>query len=199
MKSAGRRRFWFVLSFAAAAALYALFHQEMPQAESSRLSERSRSELQMNGGRWWYRNKPFTGILFDQYEGGRIKSRSTISNGFLEGISEGWYTNGVKQVTEHFSGGVSHGMRLKFHPSGKRLSTARIVKGKIEGLYERWYDNGMLAERVRLTNGVAEGESLSFHPDGSLKARAHLANGKVIEQQFWEPGEVVDTAKALRK
>jgi antitoxin component YwqK of YwqJK toxin-antitoxin module len=102
----------------------------------------------------------------------------------LEGLSEGWFTNGVLQVSEHFIKGLSHGLRTKYHENGAKLSEANIVSGTIEGIYQRWHENGMLAERVYLINGIADGEAASYFPDGSLKARVRLDHGTVVEQQF---------------
>ena len=154
------------------------------------LPERARSELQLRDERLFEGDRPFTGIVIERYSDGVLKSRSTVSNGLLEGLSEGWHTNGVLQVSEHFVHGVSDGLRTKFYPDGKKLSEASILNGEIDGIYNRWYENGQLAERVHLSHGVADGESLAFHPDGSLKARVRLDHGQVVEQHFWEPGEM---------
>ena len=155
------------------------------------LEERSRRELMFKEGRWLEPDgvTRFSGIVFETYDGEKMKSRSTVLNGLLHGLSQGWWTNGVLQVTETFSNGVSHGVRTKFHPDGRKLSEVSIANGKLEGLFQRWHENGTLAEQVVLTHGVPDGESLAYHPDGSLKARVRLAQGKVIEQTFWSPGE----------
>lgn len=155
------------------------------------LPEVERQDLALRDGIWYApgQTNGFTGILLDTYEDKAPKSRSAISNGLLEGGSQGWWSNNVLQVTEYYSHGVSHGVRTKYHPNGNKLSVANIVNGKIEGLYERWHENGTLAEQVHLTNGVPDGESLAFHPDGYLKARVRLDHGTVVAQQFWQPGE----------
>ena len=156
--------------------------------------ERSRNDLVLRDGRLFDGEMPFTGLVLEHYDGGALKSCSTVVNGLLEGLSEGRHTNGALQVTEYFVRGVAQGTRTKYHPNGNKLSTATIVDGKIQGHYERWYDDGTQAEQIRLTNGIAHGESFAFYPDGSLKARVHLDQGTVIEQKFFQPGEVRATA-----
>src|SRR5262245_50193024 len=118
-ETGARRRFWALFLIAAALAVVCIlfFQKQPPPPEVPKPKERLRNELEMKDGRMYYAGKPFSGIVFDQYEEGKIKSRSTVSNGLLEGLSEGWYTNGVKQVTEHFSRGVSQGARIKYHPN----------------------------------------------------------------------------------
>jgi len=190
----GRSRKWIFLGLALAVAgvAIALFltRTRPPRKEIPGPPERPRNELVLRDGRLFDSDLPFTGIVVEHFGDGGMKSRSAVSNGLLEGLSEGWHTNGVLQVKEHFVRGVSHGIRTKYHPNGRKLSVVNVVEGKLEGLYERWHENGALAEQIHLTNGVAHGESLAFHPDGSLKARVRLDHGAVIEQSFWEPGQV---------
>src|SRR5437868_6294724 len=66
------------------------------------LRELSQDNLLLKDGRWFEKGftNPFQGVMLETYPDHRLKSRSTISNGFLSGISEGWYTNGTMQVRE---------------------------------------------------------------------------------------------------
>lgn len=153
------------------------------------------SELVRRDGRVYWQDEPvpFTGIITETYREGARKSRSVVSNGLLHGLSEGWHTNGVLQVREHFREGVSHGLREKWFASGAKLSEATIDSGRIEGVFKRWHENGTLAEQVPMKNGQPHGVSIAYHPDGSLKAKATLENGKVVEKKFWKSGEPTET------
>lgn len=132
---------------------------------------------------------PFTGVMTEFYGDGTLQSRSVISNGLLEGLSEGWYTNGCKQVEEIFRSGVSHGLRIKWHENGRELSEAPIVSGKMEGVFKRWHENGVLAEEVPMRNGNPNGRVRAFYPSGCLKAEARLTDGVVFDQKNWADGE----------
>jgi antitoxin component YwqK of YwqJK toxin-antitoxin module len=149
------------------------------------------SELVLRDGRlhWQDEAKPFTGVIFDRYLDGALKSRSTMVDGLLHGVSEGWHTNGVLQVREHFRHGVSHGLRTKWSPEGHKISEATIEDGKITGTFRRWHENGVLAEEVEMKDGQPHGRSRAFYPDGSLKAEARLESGRVLEQHFFRLGE----------
>jgi len=151
----------------------------------------SAGSLLLRDGRWYRQGgiQPFTGILSDSYPGGALKSRSVVSNGFLEGLSEAWYSNGVKQVTEFYHAGVSHGPRTKWYDSGQKLSEVLVVHGKLEGTFSRYYEDGRLAESITLKNGLPDGPSSSYYPSGFVKAEARLAAGKLIEQKFWNDHE----------
>ena len=150
-----------------------------------------RDALNLHDGKRYAKgsSEPFTGVMTEVYGNGVLQSRSVISNGLLEGLSEGWYTNGTKQVEELFRGGVSDGLRVKWYENGKKLSEAPIVAGKIEGVFKRWHDNGALAEEITLRNGTPDGLSRSYYPDGCRKAEAHLSNGTVVDQKSWTDGE----------
>ena len=132
----------------------------------------------------------FTGFMIEHHASGALRSRSVISNGLLHGISEGWYTNGQRQVTEHFKEGVSHGVRTKWSASGAKTSEASIVDGKLHGTFRRWHENGTLSEQVEFFEDQPQGTSLAYFPSGYLKARVVLRDGRPEQQTFWKDGEL---------
>lgn len=132
---------------------------------------------------------PFTGWMLERYPDAALKSRSQISNGVLQGLSEGWHTNGTLQVQEHFVAGVSEGPVAKWHVDGTKLSEGSARAGKLEGVFRRWHTNGVLSEELTLVGGQPSGVSRSWFPSGSLKAEVVLEQGKVVTQKFWKDGE----------
>ena len=144
--------------------------------------------------------KPFTGYLVEYYPGNRtsqlqqvetkpLKSRSVIRGGSLNGLSEGWYGDGQKQVEETFIDGKSHGVRVKWHRNGRKAAEDSIVMGKLHGPCRKWRDNGQLSEEMTMVDGQADGVARSWFPNGSQKAEAKLEMGEVIKQEFWKDGE----------
>lgn len=134
---------------------------------------------------------PFIGWMVEHYPDAVLKSKSWVSNGQLNGVSEGWFTNGVLQIREHFVGGVSEGPVTKWHASGAKLSEGMARRGQLEGMFRRWHPNGVLAEEVNLVAGEPEGVARSWFPSGSLKAEVTLKSGQVLTQKFWKDGEQV--------
>ncbi|MDB4619294.1 hypothetical protein OAH15_01240 [bacterium] len=143
--------------------------------------------------------KLFTGYLTEHYpfsktnqlqqvEANQLKSRSVVRGGKLNGLSEGWYSDGQQQVSEIFVDGKSHGMRVKWHRNGWKSAADAIESGVLNGPCRKWHDNGQLAEEMTMVDGQADGRARSWHPDGSQKAEVLLENGKVLKQQFWEEG-----------
>jgi len=168
---------------------FTLFRSPRPleAQRAARLPEVLRTELHLRDG-CLYRNQEtntFTGWMVERYDGGALKSRSAISNGLLSGLSEGWYTNGHRQITEHFKEGVSHGLRVKWYPDGTKLSEAMILDGRLQGLFRRWHENGALAEEVRMNDGQPDGIATAYFPNGWLKSQTTLEGGKIIAQKSW--------------
>lgn len=153
--------------------------------------EVERSALVLREGKLCLTNKgiPFSGFLVQHYPGGQLQSRSALKDGLLEGVSQGFYTNGVMQVSEHFKQGTSHGKREKWFPGGAKMSEALIENGKLVGEFRRWHENGHLAEEVHMSAGVPNGNSSAWYPSGYIKAEARHENGILLTQKFWKDGE----------
>jgi len=178
-----------LLLFAVGGAVFLLTRHPAPVTPT--VQEVHRKDLQMSEGVWYTpgQSNAFTGLLFDSYDDGSVKSRSTVSNGLLEGLSHGWYTNGQQQVEEQFVAGVSHGLRTKWHSNGQKLSEVNIVNCKLEGTYRTWHDNGQPAKEVEMKDGQPDGLSKAWFPSGYLKAQVTMRKGEVVTQQFWNDGE----------
>jgi antitoxin component YwqK of YwqJK toxin-antitoxin module len=136
---------------------------------------------------------PFSGLMLEHSADGVLRSRSSVSNGLLHGISEGWHTNGQLQVTEHFKDGVSHGLRTKWYSSGARLSEGEIVEGRFHGTFRRWSESGALLEQVEFVAGQPHGVAMAYYESGFVKKWARIKEGKVIEQQSWNDLEHRET------
>src|SRR5688572_17269430 len=95
-----------VLAVVLLSLLGAIFFATRPRPKlPAPLLEVHRQKLELRDGIWCVAGQTnhFTGILLDTYEEGALKSRSAVSNGLLEGLSQGWWSNNVLQVTEYYS------------------------------------------------------------------------------------------------
>lgn len=160
-------------------------------ARPAKLLEVDRSTLALRDGAL-YRvgdTTPFTGLMVERYPDGTLKSRASISRGVLDGLTEGWHTNGQLQVREYFHRGLSDGTRVKWYANGAVESEAQIAAGKLEGTFRRWRPDGSLAEKVQLRDNLPDGISMAYYPSGFLKRRVQLEAGKVVAEESWNDGE----------
>jgi antitoxin component YwqK of YwqJK toxin-antitoxin module len=132
---------------------------------------------------------PFTGHLVETYPDGSLKSRATLYGGLLEGLSEGWQTNGVLQITETFHENLSDGVRTKWCLSGAKLSESTLVQGKMQGVFHGWHENGQLAEEIMLKDDQPIGEARAWYPSGFLKAVIGTNSSGQREHKTWGDGE----------
>jgi len=184
-----------LLLAAVAGLLFVLLNRSGPPA--SRLTkpagppELDRTKLVLTEGRLRVKDSaaPFTGFMLEHYPDGAMRSRSAVSNGILQGLSQGWFTNGQLQVTENCKEGVSDGLRTKWYASGAKQSEAGIVSGKSQGMFRKWHENGALSEQVEFVADQPQGVSLAYYPSGYFKARVIMKDGKPVEQTFWKDGE----------
>lgn len=163
-----------------------------PTAPVAPPPEVPRSSLVLKDGKLFRpaQSEPFSGTVVEHYAPKQLQSRSVVSNGVLHGLSEGWHTNGVRQVAEHFINGVSEGVRTKWYPSGARQSEANILRGKLNGTFRRWYENGKLAEQIELREDQPHGESLAYYPSGCLRTRVRMEAGQIVTRESFKDGEV---------
>ena len=172
-----------------ALALYIIHERHRPKHKP--YLEIPRRELAQIEGRWHRSGEtnPFTGVMIDFYPAGAVFSRSQISNGLLNGVSETWYTNGQMQVQENYLNGISNGPREKWHENGALLSRASIVEGKVEGTFQSWHDNGQLSEQIEMKLGKPDGIARAYYRSGCLKSETELQLGKILSQKVWNDGE----------
>ena len=153
----------------------------MPEAE--------RTQLVLKEGRLHAGDAVFTGLMLEHYPDGGLKSRSAVSNGVLQGVSEGWFTNQVRQIEEHFTNGVAHGERTRWNEQGQKVAAATVVEGRIEGTFRRWHGNGVLSEEMSMKRGVVDGLARSWYPSGFLQAEVWMAGGAAKAQRRYKDGE----------
>lgn len=149
------------------------------------------ADLERVDGVWRARSGglPVTGVIVDRFAEGGLKHRSTVRDGLLDGLSEGWHANGQLQVRESFRAGVAEGRVERWHANGRKASEATARAGKLEGTLSRWHDNGVLAERYSLVAGVPHGTAEAWFPSGHQKAETVMDQGTVVRQRFWKDTE----------
>jgi antitoxin component YwqK of YwqJK toxin-antitoxin module len=162
------------------------------KATAPRPPETAAHDLVERGNRWFLgsqTNSPFSGVMVERFPGGTMRARVEISNGWADGWSETWHTNGMAESREHFKHGVSDGTRDRWYEDGHKESEADIVDGKVNGVFERWHENGQLAEKIQMKDGQPTGVAWAWYPSGFVKAETTLAGGLASNRKTWKDGE----------
>jgi antitoxin component YwqK of YwqJK toxin-antitoxin module len=131
----------------------------------------------------------FTGWMIDNHADGTVKLRTSLVDGRLHGISEGWHSNGVQELREAFNQGLAEGVRTTWYPNGRQRSEGTLVAGLQQGEFRQWYESGVLAARVEFKDGKPHGRSQAWFPSGYLKAEALMSQGQVSARHFYQDGE----------
>jgi antitoxin component YwqK of YwqJK toxin-antitoxin module len=141
----------------------------------------NRIQLEVRSGQFYRPGStiPFTGWMLDHFPDGKVSLRSAVVNGRLEGMSEGWFTNGVRQIQEHFRHGLPEGIRRTWHGNGRKRSEGHLLSGLQHGLYRLWDDQGNLLVEAEFADGKAHGLSLAWYPSGFLQAEAMMRHGEI--------------------
>ncbi|MDB6055508.1 MAG: toxin-antitoxin system YwqK family antitoxin [Verrucomicrobiales bacterium] len=188
-----------VFAMAAAAVMelsanYLLKVEAQPRYETST----SRGKLFVRSGQFYRQgaSTPFTGWMLDHFPDGNVSLRTSVLNGRLNGISEGWYTNGVRQLEEHFQNGLADGIRSTWHANGHLRSEGHLVSGLQQGLYRQWDEKGNLVVEAEFAEGKPDGLSLAWFPSGYLKAEALMRKGEIATRHTYL--DSVQTQPTLR-
>lgn len=149
--------------------------------------ERVRSGLDLREGLLHVQgeSQPFTGTLVENYTKDARKLEIPIREGKANGLSRGWFENGQQEVEETFLDGVSHGLRTRWYPDGRKKSEALISAGTMTGRFREWHSNGQKAAEVEMVDGQPHGPAEAWHPSGRLKSRVELDHGTPARKEFF--------------
>jgi antitoxin component YwqK of YwqJK toxin-antitoxin module len=110
--------------------------------------------LDGNKGRWYYKDKPYTGYSLKYYPNGVLEEKLGFFNGRREGIAKRWTKNEKLQLESYYK------------------------NNKLDGVYKTWWENGELSGQSFYENGVKQGEEKQWFPDGQMFKLRNFADGK---------------------
>lgn len=110
--------------------------------------------LNGNKGRWYYKDKPYTGYSLKYYPNGVLEEKLGFFNGRREGVAKRWTKNKKLQLESYYK------------------------NNKLDGVYKTWWENGELSGQSFYENGVKQGEEKQWFPDGQMFKLRNFADGK---------------------
>ena len=91
--------------------------------------EKSNFEVREDGT--YYKDKPFTGEMFQKYENGQLKSKVNFIDGKVEdGLYESYYKNGQLRVKENWKDGKLNGLVEQYYKNGQLIYKQNYKDGK---------------------------------------------------------------------
>lgn len=185
-----RRWIWVTLVLVVVFGGFVLVHLHQPH-KTEVLPVVARTDLLFQNGLWFRHSDTnvFTGWMVETYPDGSLCSRAAVTNGLLNGLSEGYYTNGQIQIREYYQDSVADGLREKWYENGQKKSEAMIIAGKLQGTFRSWHENGQLAEQIEMKQGNPDGEAWAFYGSGFVKAQTQVQDGRVLARKIWDDGE----------
>ncbi len=149
--------------------------------------ELRRSDLTLTDGKLILSgtDRPYTGVMFNQAQGGQRLSEIPVQAGIINGLARGWHDNGQLEVEETFVDGKSDGVRKRWYANGKLKSETTIVKGELHGAYTEWHENGQMSIRMSMDHGQPNGTCEAWYPEGGPKSRVEQDHGKIVKQEFF--------------
>lgn len=108
-----------------------------------------------------YKNKVFSGLIYDFH-----------STGMLSAL--GFAIRGQK-----------HGPEIQWYPSGQRFIQRNFYLGEPAGTHYSWYENGAAQSVKEFSNGVPNGEFFDWHHNGQLSQFIKYQQGQEISAKSW--------------
>ena len=128
--------------------------------------------------------KALTGIIYREWENGKIKEEFEIKNGKQEGFSKGWYENGHLEFEGSMKDNKQEGITKKYYENGQLSYDGMYKEGKEDGVCKGWYENGQLWFKKNAKDGNPVGVQKKWHENGQLKWEGKF--GELTSQKCWD-------------
>ena len=121
--------------------------------------KKEKEYIEKRKGIIYYKDEPFTGEMFENYENGQLRIKVNYIDGKLE-----------------------DGLIKKYHRNGQLREMTNIKDGKLDGIYARYYFNGQLREKFKgkgnIKGGFQDGTMEKYDENGLLKDMYKYKDGK---------------------
>ncbi|TBN04788.1 hypothetical protein EYD45_05880 [Hyunsoonleella flava] len=155
-----------------------LFAVGCNRAAETNIVGASDENLKLDNGVLLYKQKPFNGVLLENFTTEIIKSRTEYLNGKKHGNEQQWYTNGSQLSERFYSEGFKVGVHKSWWSSGNlKFEYHFNDKGEFHGAVKEWYESGQVFQDFNYKEGKEAGKQRMWKPDGSIKANYEVVGG----------------------
>ena len=143
-------------------------------------------ELVRKGNRYLKKsdNKPFSGVLKNFYESGKISLKGDFSDGYQHGDFKTFHENGRISPQGQFKLGKQDGLWIEFHENGSIHWKLKYLEGKKEdGLFLMFHANGQMKSKVTYEDNVPSTNWIYYNEDGEKERIDIYKNGKFFYEK----------------
>ncbi len=165
-------------------------------------------DLKAIGGRWFYKNVPYTGFQRTSHANGKPHFEHTYKEGLL--VSErGWYDNEQDFMVGNYVHGKKEGKWIYQHRNGNPFMVQHYKAGEKHGPWLEYTESGELKSKAYYKNGLLEGKRILWnYTNGQQKnweatyskgemhgtyKRYH--DGKLYQEKGYHEGQLHGSAK----
>ncbi len=140
--------------------------------------QREHLVLNQREGRWYYKEKPFSGYQMEWHCNGVLAEQT----GYLEGKRHGpalkWYDNGILLSQKNYVANRLEGVAKTWWPTGQQSSESNYRNRQRHGKQTKWYPSGQIARVTRFIEGKEEGLQQAWLKTGKLYANYEAKGGR---------------------
>lgn len=102
-----------------------------------------------DSGSYLFEGRPFSGVAYDCFPDGAVRSEAQFVNGRQLGRAREWHENGNVKSDGEFLGDVAHGAQTEYYSSGRPKRKSVFEFGICLESVE-WSEQGLVTNRTRL-------------------------------------------------
>ncbi len=114
-------------------------------------------------------DEKFTGVAYENYTDGTLKSEWTLLNGIEHGPGNTYYPNGQVDEKILWKDGEKDGPYEKYYDDGQLEVKAQYAFNEKDGYFETFYKSGKPWRKGYYDNGKLEGTVEEYYENGKSK------------------------------
>jgi len=138
------------------------------------------TELERVEGLWTKKgkSKPYSGEFKETFEDGSTKGTGDFINGQLEGLRVQYHPNGKKRTEKEYKGAYPHGKAVEFYENGVLKQEGFYKNNKEIGTWAMYYKNRNKKAILTFDLGIQSGPYYEYNEQGQLTKQYYFKNGK---------------------
>ena len=121
------------------------------------------------------------GATLDPNEGEGLRWEWYYKDGkHPDGVSKGWYPNGVLKHIWNWKNGTQNGLYTNWYENEQKKKEGIYKNGKREGLWIVWWENGQKMEEGTYKDGKKDGLWPHWYWDDHMERENTFKDGKLI-------------------